>query len=147
MPALISPPDMGGAPFLTFLTLHWTLQYLLLVLKSPEPDTVLQMRLQQCWIEEKDLLSWPAGNHCIMQARIPSTLSASACHRLIFSLVPTGTCSSFCAKLLSSVTAPSTYCCMGFFLPSCRTLHFFSNSTRFLSAHLPSLHMCIRVRY
>ena len=94
--------------------------------------------------------SWPEGKcHFInlmstilllwSSMRLGYSITQAQCW-LMFKLLFSRTCSSFLAKLLSRLSAPSWSCYMRLVQPSWRNWHFpLLNLNRFLSNHFPSL--------
>jgi len=104
--------------------------------------TALQVWHNQCCVEGRRITSLSLLTIIyLMQPRILLASFATRAHCWIMvKLVSIRTPRSFSAKLFSSWVAPSVYCCMGLFLPRCRTLHFpWLSLRRFPSAHFSSL--------
>ena len=88
----------------------------------------------QCQVEERITSVSLLATLFLMQPRMLLALLAARMHYwLVFNLVSTRTRRSIFTKLLSSLSSPSMYWCLGLFLPRCRTVHFpLLNFMRFL---------------
>lgn len=78
---------------------------------------------------------------CLMQPRMLLAFFAARAHySLMFHLMSSSTPRSSSTRLLSSWVEPSTCCCLGLFLSTCRTQHLLSlDILKFLSARFSSL--------
>lgn len=118
-------PHRRGAP--VALSSLWPSAQLYLVapcLSCTQLEILLQIQPHQCWEEQKDQVSWPAGS-------TPPSTAHDAVGLCLWLTLDSLSPRSFFARLLSSLCK-----CRGFLLPRCRTLHFpLVNLMRFLTAH------------
>lgn len=112
-----------SSPLIVFITLHWICSFVS-VLRSPDPDTTLQMLLYQDWVDGQDHSPRPAVHALPNAAQNP--LDSIGYQGTLLAHGPLDVLHdprSFSTELLSSTSAPSLCWCMGLFYPRCRTLY------------------------
>ncbi|XP_068782109.1 uncharacterized protein [Struthio camelus] len=139
----LSSCDRCSSPLIILVALRWTLSSRAMSLLhwgaqhwTQDSRCGLIRAEERGRITSLDLLA----TLCLMHPRRPLAFLAARAHCCLMLNLSTRTPRSFSAELLSSRSAPSLDWCLGFFLPTCRTLPLpWWNFMRFLSAQLSSL--------